>query len=94
MTTWEISLDYVNSKRPGATILLQLLGFLAHSEIPAEPLIEATREGFWSFGIYQGMRQLSRKQRKDLNFIRNRADFNAHVGFLVSFFAHIQGWHR
>jgi hypothetical protein len=84
MTTWDISLDYVKTKRPGAAVLLQLLGFLAHSEIPAKSFIEATEEAFWSFGICRGTRQLNPEQRKDLDFLSNRAEFNAHVGFLVS----------
>ncbi len=84
MTTWEISFDYVKCKRPEAAMLLQMLGFLAHSDIPAQLFEEATEDAPWSFGTYRGARRLDPGQREELDFLRNRARLHQHVGFLVS----------
>ena len=47
MTTWELSLRYLENQYPRASRILQLLGFMSHSEIPEVLLKEATKAIPW-----------------------------------------------
>ncbi|KAF2185213.1 hypothetical protein K469DRAFT_688035 [Zopfia rhizophila CBS 207.26] len=84
MTTWEISLDYLKKNHPEAAELLQLLGFLAHSEIPEEILIQATEPTPWYFGTAKVHRRLTKMQCEELNCLKLKARFQLYLGRLAS----------
>lgn len=84
MTTWEISLDYLQRTDPDSAKLLQLLGFFAPSDIPIDILRRATERTKWCFGSHEGYRSLTFEQCRELKFLAHKARLYDQLGLLLS----------
>ena len=84
MTTWEISLHYLERNHPRAGWILQLLGFLDHSYISEELLTTVTKRIPWIFDKTLDGKQPLSKYQTDVAFLKDDVDFRVAIGTLVS----------
>lgn len=84
MTTWEISLSFLERTNPEAKMLLELLGFLSPFKIHESMLHAAVQSSAWSFGTFRGLRDLSQPQKEQLSFLKKGVSFRNAIGKLVS----------
>ncbi|MCJ1420142.1 hypothetical protein MMC32_006499 [Xylographa parallela] len=84
MTTWEISLRYLESTDSRASWILQLLGFLDHSLIPEDFLTGATKSTLWTFASTSYERQLPVRFLSDIAHLKDDLGFRVAIGTLTS----------
>ena len=84
MTTWEISLQYLERTQPRAGWVLQLLGFLDPPYISEKLLTAVTETIPWSFDRTLAGKQLLFKYRTLVAFLKDDVGFRVAVGTLVS----------
>ncbi len=84
MTTWEISLHYLDRRHPRASWILQLLGFLDHSDISEELLTAVTKRIPWSFDANLPGKQLHFRYQAQMAFLEDDVEFRCAIGTLVS----------
>ena len=84
MTTWEISLQYLERTQPQAGWILQLLGFLDHSSISEELLTAVTKRIPWMFDATLIGKQLPLKYQTQMAFLKDDVGFRVAIGTLVS----------
>ena len=84
MTTWEISLRYLERTQPRAGWMLQLLGFLDHSYISEELLTAATKRIPWMFDAALIGKKLPLKYQTQMAFLKDDVGFRVAIGTLVS----------
>ena len=84
MTTWEISLDYLERMQPRASWILQLLGFLDHSYIAEELLTATTKRTSWAFNLEFEGRRLPRSLQTELAYLEDDVGFRLAIGVLTS----------
>ena len=84
MTTWEISLQYLKGKQPRAWWILQLLGFLDHSQISEDLLTAAINRTPWSFASAHYERELPAALKAELHYLKDDARFRIAIGSLSS----------
>ena len=84
MTTWEISLQYLERTQPRAGWILQLLGFLDPPYISETLLTRVTETIPWSFDKTLAGKQLPFKYRTLVAFLKNDVGFRVAIGTLVS----------
>ena len=84
MTTWEISLRYIEDTNHRASWILQLLGFLNHSLIPESLLTSATETTPWKFASTVYERQLPVRFKSDMDHLRDDLGFRVAIGTLTS----------
>ena len=84
MTTWEISLDYLERTQPRASWILQLLGFLDHSYIAEELLTATTKRTSWAFNLEFEGRRLPRSLQTELAYLEDDVGFRLAIGVLTS----------
>ena len=84
MTTWELSLHYLERNHPRAGWILQLLGFLDHSYISEELLVTATKRIPWIFDTNLDGKQVRPKYQTHVAFLKDDVEFRAAIGTLVS----------
>ena len=84
MTTWEISLRYLERNHPRAGQILQLLGFLDHSYISEELLTTVTKQIPWIFDTNIDGKQLRSKYQTDVASLKDDVEFRVAIGTLVS----------
>ena len=83
MTTWEISLEYLNQTRPQASQILQLLGFL-NNEVSEKLLVDTTRSIPWAFHPDFGERRLPEDVYFELQYLRDDVGFRIAIGSLTA----------
>ncbi|MCJ1473354.1 hypothetical protein MMC13_002005 [Lambiella insularis] len=84
MTTWEISLRYLEKRQSRASWILQLLGFFDSSRISEELLRFATKSIKWTFASTSYHRQLSRSFERELAYLKDDVNFRIAIGKLAS----------
>ena len=84
MTTWEISLHYLDRRHPRASWILQLLGFLDHSDISEALLITVTKRIPWSLHANILGEQLRFRYQTQMAFLEDDVGFRCAIGTLVS----------
>ncbi len=84
MTTWEISLHYLERRHPRASWILQLLGFLDHSNISEELLTAVTERLPWSFDTNLPGKKLHSRYQTQMAFLEDDVGFRCAIGTLVS----------
>lgn len=84
MTTWEISLQYLEETQPRASWILHVLGFLDHSYIAEEQLTDATKVRPWSFDIDCEGRKLPPDVRGEMGHLDDDVGFRIAIGTLTS----------
>ena len=84
MTTWEISLQYLERTQPRASWILQLLGFLDPSYISEKLLTAVTETIPWSYDETLAGKQLAFKYRTLVAFLKDDVGFRVAIGTLVS----------
>lgn len=84
MTTWEISLQYLERTQPQTGWILQLLGFLDHSSISEELLTAVTKRIPWMFDATLIGKQLPLKYQTQMAFLEDDVGFRVAIGTLVS----------
>lgn len=84
MTTWEISLQYLERHQPRACWILQLLGFLDHSSVSEKLLTSVTKRIPWMFDVNTAGKQLPSKYRTQLAYLEDDVGFRVVIGTLVS----------
>ena len=84
MTTWEISLQYLERTQPRAGWILQLLGFLDPPYISEKLLTRVTETIPWSFDKTLAGKELPFKYRTLVTFLKNDVGFRVAIGTLVS----------
>ncbi|KAG8528660.1 uncharacterized protein KY384_006347 [Bacidia gigantensis] len=83
MTTWEISLDYLNRVRPQASQILQLLGFL-NNEVSEVLLTNALCQIPWELKLKLGAKQLPADIITELTYLKDDVKFRIAIGTLAS----------
>ena len=83
MTTWEISLDYLNRVRPQASQILQLLGFF-NNEVSERLLVDTTKPIAWTFHPDFKDRNLPSDVLRELQYLRDDVGFRIAIGALTS----------
>ena len=84
MTTWEISLQYLERTQPRAGWILQLLGFLDHSSISEKLLTSVTKRIPWMFDATMAGKQLPFKYQAQMAHLKDDVGFRVAIGTLVS----------
>ena len=84
MTTWEITLHHLERDYHRASKILQLLGYMSHSEIPETVLREATKQIPFCFGNYKGLKSLAMNGITDLGFLADNIELRQAIGKLIS----------
>ena len=84
MTTWEISIQYLERTQPRAGWILQLLGFLDHSHISEELLTAVTKRIPWLFDATLVGKNLPFKHQTQMTFLEDDVGFRVAIGTLVS----------
>lgn len=84
MTTWEISLQYLEQNQPRASWILQILGFLNHSHISEELLTRATGAMSWTFDSDFDGRRLPADLHHEIRYLKNDVEFRIAIGTLTS----------
>ena len=84
MTTWEISLRHIEREKPIAGWILQLLGFLDHSDISEDLLISVTQQIPWIFNPDLDGKQLRPKFQTQVVFLKRDVHFRVAIGTLLS----------
>ena len=84
MTTWKISLQYLERTQPQAGWILQLLGFLDHSSISEKLLTAVTKRIPWMFDATLIGKQLPLKYQTQMAFLKDDVGFRVAIGTLVS----------
>ena len=85
MTTWEISLEYLERTQPRASKILQILGFLNQDHIAEDLLTTATKEIPWLFESPSLPKRLPNPFQTDMQYLRDDVGFRVAIGTLVSF---------
>jgi hypothetical protein len=85
MTTWEISFRYIERTHPRASLILELLGFLHHSDISEALLKSATAQRRWEFPFLPSSDTLNSERLPEMSCLTGNADFRVAVGVLVAF---------
>lgn len=84
MTTWEISLHYLERTQPKACRILQLLGFFNHSWIAESLLTTVTKATIWRFASKYVKRRLPIKLQDELAYLKDDVGFRTAIGALTS----------
>ncbi len=84
MTTWEISLEYLERIQPRACQILQILGFLNQDHIAEDLLTTATKEIPWIFESSSSPKQLPNIFQTDMQYLRDDVGFRVAIGALIS----------
>lgn len=84
MTTWEISLGCLERTQPRASWILQLLGFLDHSNIAEELLTATTKRTDWAFDLKFEGRRLPPDLLAKLTYLEDDVGFRLAIGLLTS----------
>ena len=84
MTTWEISLRHLEQKNPMAGWILQLLGFLDHSDISEDLLTSVTKKMPWIFDTDLDGKRLRPKYQTQVAFLKHDVHFRVAIGTLLS----------
>lgn len=84
MTTWEISLRYLERTQTRASKILQLLGFFNHSWIAESLLTTVTKETVWRFASKYEKRRLPIKLQDELAYLKDDVGFRTAIGVLTS----------
>lgn len=84
MTTWEISLQYLERIQPRACWILQLLGFLDHSSISEKLLTSVTKRIPWIFDATMVGKQVPSKYWTQVAYLEDDVGFRVAIGTLVS----------
>ncbi|KAF6231685.1 hypothetical protein HO173_009987 [Letharia columbiana] len=84
MTTWEISLQYLERTQPRSGWILQLLGFLDHSYISEELLTTGPKRIAWMFDANLVGEQLPSKYQAQMAFLEDDVGFRVAIGTLMS----------
>ena len=85
MTTWEISLEYLERTQPRACKILQILGFLDQYHIAEDLLTTTTKEIPWLFKSPSLPKRLPSPFQTDMQYLRDDVGFRVAIGTLVSF---------
>ena len=84
MTTWEISLEYLERTQPRASKILQILGFLNHGYIAESLLTTVTHEIPWIFEYASLPKRISDTFLTDMQYLQDDVGFRIAIGTLVS----------
>ena len=84
MTTWEISLEYLERTQPRACKILQILGFLNQDYIAEDLLTRATEEIPWIFRSAALPKRLPSTFLTDIRCLQDDVGFRVAIGTLVS----------
>ena len=84
MTTWEISLEYLERTQPRACKILQILGFLNQDHIYEDLLITATKEICWIFESASSPKRLPNTFQTDMQYLQDDVGFRVAIGTLIS----------
>ena len=85
MTTWEISLEYLERTQPRACKILRILGFLNQDHIAEDLLTMTTREIAWLYESPSSPKRLPEPFRTDMQYLGDDVGFRVAIGTLVSF---------
>ena len=85
MTTWEISLEYLERTQPRACKILQILGFLNQDHIAEDLLTMTTKEIAWLYESPSSPKRLPDPFRTDMQYLGDDVGFRVAIGTLVSF---------
>ena len=85
MTTWEISLEYLERTQPRACKILQILGFLNQDHISEDLLTTTTKEIPWLFESPSLPKRLPDPFQTDMLYLRDDVEFRVAIGTLISF---------
>lgn len=84
MTTWEISLRHLEREKPVAGWVLQLLGFLDHSDISEDLLTSVTQQIPWVFNTDLDGKRLRPKYQTQVASLKRDVHFRVAIGTLLS----------
>ena len=84
MTTWEISLEYLEQTQPRACKILQILGFLNQDYIAEDLLTKATEEISWVFESASLPKRLPNTYLTDMQYLQDDVGFRVAIGTLIS----------
>ena len=84
MTTWEISLEYLERTQPRASKLLQLLGFLNQDDIAEDLLTSATKDISWIFESASLPKRLPNPFLTDMQYLQDDVGLRVAIGTLTS----------
>ena len=84
MTTWEISLEYLERTQPRACKILQILGFLNQDHIAEDLLTTATKEISWIFESASLPKRLPNIFQSDMQYLQDDVGFRVAIGTLIS----------
>ena len=84
MTTWEISLEYLERTQPRACKILQILGFLNQYDIAEGLLTTATKEVAWIFESASLPKRLPETFLTDMQYLQDDVGFRVAIGTLIS----------
>ena len=84
VTTWEVSLRYLESRHALASWILQLLGFLNHSFISEDLLTGASKLTSWTFASTRYDRQLPVRFLSGMDYLKDDVGFRVAIGTLTS----------
>ena len=85
MTTWEISLEYLERTQPRACKILHILGFLNQDHIAEDLLTLTTKEIPWLFESPLLPKRLPDSFRTHMQYLQDDVGFRVAIGTLVSF---------
>jgi hypothetical protein len=85
MTTWELSFRHIEENHPRAKAVLELLGFLHHSNIEEELLTFATKPSVYEYGETSITIPPHLAVASELSYLRDNAGFRLSIGVLVAF---------
>ena len=85
MTTWEISLEYLERTQPRACKILEILGFLNQDHIAEDLLTTTTKEIPWLFESPSLPKRLPDYFRTHMQYLQDDVGFRVAIGTLVSF---------
>ncbi len=84
MTTWEISLEYLERTQPRACKILQILGFLNQDHIAEDLLTTTTKEIAWIFESASLPKRLPNAFQTDMQYLQDDVGFRVAIGTLIS----------
>ena len=84
MTTWEISLEYLERTQPRACKILEILGFLNPDHIAEDLLTTATKGISWIFESASLPKRLPNTFRTDIQYLQDDVGFRVAIGTLIS----------
>lgn len=85
MTTWELSFRHIEENHPRAKAILELLGFLHHSNIEEELLTFVTKPSVYEYGESSLTILPHLAVASELSYLRDNAGFRLSIGVLVAF---------